>query len=506
MGLPILLGLVLGPLLAILIAKEEWLFVLPVAFAIPIAILLIRYPFAAIIIWMAVMPWFPFQDEYKYVYFIVHNLLIPLGLGIAFLSYILRVNKHQLARPKLMELATVVFGIMGVVSIFATGHHWKTLFKLLARSLVPFAAYWLIRLSNDWQQALKCLLPIVLLISLAECAIGLVSWFAPAVLPSIWHMRLFGSRITGTFNGAGPYGCVLIFFIVLLYHKAMNHEKGTLKTLLILTFALGMVCIFFTFTRAVWGAGILVLLGMLFLYPRATALLTSLILPIMVILSFTVLTTELAYAYERLHSEDTTQDRVILSTAGKDMFLARPILGWGYENYDRYDWKFMRRVGNIAPTKWQIQKGTSHNTYLTILAEMGVVGFTFYILPTIWWLIFTIKAIPLLPRKGFWSRRLLIVMWLPIIAQILIGQTSDLRFSYYTLTLFWINLGFIANMVQNRLEQTESNWNKHSDTKNIAQQLQLIERKQLCTPSYFNSSGGSATQNSEAECSATNKG
>jgi O-antigen ligase len=448
-GLPLLLGLGLGLLLAALIVNESLLFALSVVLLVPSAALIIRDPFMAIVVWMVVLPWFSFKGIYKYVYFTVHRLLIPLALGVLLLSYMLRLRKRKPVQLGPAELAMAAFGAMGVASIFVTGNHWKLTFTFWDRFLVPFMAYCLMRLKNSQERDLRRLLPLMLLLSLAECVIGLVSWFAPQVLPSIWRFPVVGDRVSGTFRQPGAYACVLIFFVVFLYHEAMNREKGPVRTFLILTFSLGMVCVFFTFTRSAWLVGILVLLALLFLYPKPTASLMSVVVPIMVILSWGVLARESAHALEQLNSaEERVEDRMVLANAGKNMFYARPVFGWGYDNYDRYDWRFIERVGDTNPTKWQIRRGTSHNTYLTILAEMGGVGFFLYFFPVIWWLGFTIKTLPRLPKEGFWNRRLLIAMWVPIGAHLGVAQSVDMRFFYYCLGLFWINLGFVASLVQ----------------------------------------------------------
>jgi O-antigen ligase len=304
----------------------------------------------------------------------------------------------------------------------------------------------------------------MLLLNVAEYAIGLLSWFAPRVLPSIWHSGLIGSRIMGTFGQPAVYACILILFSVLFYHNAMNLPKGSRRTLQILALALGMVCIFFTFTRGAWLAGILVLLGLLYLYPKPTGLLVSMVILIMLILSTGPLAHEFTHAADRLESaEEGGKLRLVLANAGRRMFDARPVFGWGFSNYDRYDWKFLERVEETTPTPWQVRQGTSHHTYLTILAEMGAVGFFFYAFPVIWWLVFTIKALPRLPKEGFWNRRLLIAMWLPIGIHIFLAQDMDMRFFPYCLTLFWINLGLIANMVQTHLQPGLLLSHRHSE-------------------------------------------
>jgi O-antigen ligase len=133
------------------------------------------------------------------------------------------------------------------------------------------------------------------------------------------------------------------------------------------------------------------------------------------------------------------------------MFRAKPVFGWGFGTYDRYDWQFMERVGNAAPTSWDVQHGTSHNTYITILAETGVVGFFFLFLPLIWWLVLSIKVLPRLPRQGFWSWRLLVVLWLPILFYLISTQVMDMRFFWYQIGVWWMLLGLIASLVQTYL-------------------------------------------------------
>lgn len=453
-GLPLLLALGLGPLLAALIVSEKWTgLALVIPFLIPLVILLVRYPFAAIIIWMVVMPWFRFEGMYKYVYYAAHRSLIPLALGLLILSRMLRLRKHEPIRLHFLELGTLAFAGMGIISILISKKDYTSALVLHDQFLVPFMAYWLVRLSSAGERDVKRLIPVMLVISLAEYAIAMMSWFAPQTLPSIWHFSTLGSRTAGTFAQPAIYACILLLFLVYIYHDAMNRKKGFVRTIQILVFALGLVCLFFTFTRGAWFASLVVLVGLLLLYPKPTASLAVAIVLIMAILSTGVLTNEFLHAADRLASaEDVGEARLVLAHAGKKMFSARPVFGWGFGNYDRYDWRFMERVGETNPTKWQVQQGTSHHTYLTILAEMGVVGLFLYAVPIGWWLLLTIRALPRLPRVGFWSRKWLIALWLPAVAHVMIAQDLDMRFFYYCLTLFWINLGFIGNTVQTALQ------------------------------------------------------
>jgi O-antigen ligase len=91
---------------------------------------------------------------------------------------------------------------------------------------------------------------------------------------------------------------------------------------------------------------------------------------------------------------------------------------------------------------------TSHNTYLTLMAEMGLVAFFFYVFPVGWWLVSSIKAWRRLPKDGFWSWPLLLMLWLTVFHIFITSNLMDvIRFHIFGTTLWWMVLGFIANMI-----------------------------------------------------------
>jgi hypothetical protein len=449
-GLPLLIGLALGPFLAFLIVNEAWLFVFAVPFLVPAAVLLIRYPFAAIVIWMMVLPFFP-SGSNRYLYWIFCNALIPGTLGITILARMFRLKKYRPLRLGWPELAMLVYLAVGVISILLTrSQPLRGIYTLYLRTFVPFAAYWLVRSINPDGKDLQRLIRFMVVLCLAESVIGLVSWYAPEVLPRMWLTRnQAGVRTMGTFTEAAAYTIVMMWLMLFTLHYAMTRTEKAKRVFLMLTFGLGLVCIFFSFNRASWLTALLVMLGLLYIYPKPVVLLIAVLLPVMIVLSTTVMTNEVAFAYERLTGEAgqrSAESRLIQAQAGRKMFLAKPFLGWGYGNYDLYDWKFMERVGNVAVGRGA-KRHTSHNTYLTMLAETGAIGFLAYAFPIAWWLGHTIKALPRLPQRGFWSRKLLIIMWLSVGFYLLVAQTLDMRFFGFDHTMLWLTLGLISNMV-----------------------------------------------------------
>jgi O-antigen ligase len=96
---------------------------------------------------------------------------------------------------------------------------------------------------------------------------------------------------------------------------------------------------------------------------------------------------------------------------------------------------------------------SSHNFYLTLLAEQGLVGFALFVIPVVWWLVMTVKAWTDLPSQGLISRRLLAVLWLFIIGFVLVNTFQSMRV-VFSLGLWWVTLGLIASVVDSRLNPT----------------------------------------------------
>lgn len=456
-AIPALAGCALGVALAFSIVKGPWYLPIALVAAVPGAIVLNKYPLATSMIWFALMPLLPFKTVSSSVFWIIHRALMPLAVGLCVLSRLLKTKKHTPIQLGWAELSMVIYLILGAASITLTRKSpWLYLYELYDRMFVPFTAYWLMRLSRPTEQDLKRAIPIMMFLCITEVGVGFWARYAPQTLPAVWRISRMGTRMSGTFTNPTPYAFTLVTCMSLVFYEAMNCKKEARRTLLILTFAVGLLCIFLTFTRGCWGAALLVLVGLLYLYPKPVLTLGAIALPIVLILTTSVFAKEMAFAFKRLSTQDTVNSRVVLANAGKQMFYAKPILGWGFGNYDRYDWQFMKRVGNAAPTSWDIKYGTSHNTYMTILAELGVLGFFFQFLPLIWWLVSSIKVLPRLPREGFWSWRLLVVLWLPILFYLVSSQVIDMRFFWYQIGVWWMILGLIASIVQTYLQPENS--------------------------------------------------
>ncbi len=469
--LPLLIAIVFSPLLAYFVASGDLLYALALAVAIPVAILMNRYPFSAFIIWMVVVPLVPPHDSSRYLYWVIHRSLMHMAVTVNILSRMLKLKEHSPVRLGWPDLTMVCYLALGIVAILLNEDLGKemriNLFALYDRTFVCFVIYWLVRFLKPTERDLEWLVPIMAGLCFAESIIGLVSWFRPEMMPKLWIVRkeFIGERVTGTFGEPGAYTACLIFFMIFIFQSAMVRQKGLYRLLYLGLFDLGLVMIFFSFSRGSWLAGLVALAILAFLYPRTIIPIVSTGAGIMLLLLTTILSRDLAWAQSRLDSVQSAGSRLVLANAGWQMVYEKPIFGWGYSSYDLYDWRYMERVGEFVPRGFEIKQGTSHNAYLTILAEMGIVGLFLYLFPIIWWLGLTYKIWPRLPfgaplpgeppRKIFVNWRFLVMLWTNIIFVVVVSQFFDTRFHWFMLGEFWFTLGLIANIVDEYLHSDD---------------------------------------------------
>lgn len=448
--LSILGTLLAGLVVANLIASGNLLIATTFVFAIPAFILLLRFPFTTLIIWLVLSPFLvqtPSSAE-RQVYWLVHRLLPVLTLGILTISSGLRISKRHLHRLGLAEYAMIGYVAFSVLSIILQSNAIvTTLIRFYDSVFIPICLYIVVKLSAPGEKSLKLLVLVSLYIIITQVVIGILSWVMPSILPSYW-LTYAGVRTTGSLNSVSVFTTTLIFAGVFVLYAALRMKPGWKRNLLIIVYLSTYYSIFISFSRACWLAGILVILGVFILFPRFTFRLTLRLFPIILLLGGTLLLTQLQFAKDRLYSEGSTQSalsRLPVMLAAYRMFEQKPIFGWGYGNFNRFDRQFQSRVGDLVnPDEKNL---TSHNMYLTVLAEQGLVGLTLVLMPVICLLLSTIKIRSRFPRSGFKSGNMIGLLWLVILSYIIVFNFAPMVV-VFGLGLYWISLGFISNILQ----------------------------------------------------------
>jgi O-antigen ligase len=448
--LPLIIGLGMALVLARFIVNERWHLAIPTVFAIPAVIIFNRYPFVAIILWAFFVQLFisaPTSAE-RFIYWILHRGVVPGALLVVILSDWLNTSNRKPIKLGGAELAALIFvGLIVLNIILFSFDTTRTLIQFYDLIFVPISIYWLIRMLNPSEQDLKRFLWVALFVVLVQATIGMLSWFSPASVPTQWQSHLAGERTVGTVRNVAVYTSTLLFFSLLLLQYGVNSTSNLIRLGTLFIFGLALFCVFISFSRASWLGGIIVLTATLFLYPNIMPRFIIVLSIVTVVFAGTLLAGELAFAHERLTSEqalNSAESRVITNNASIQMIKEKPLMGWGFRNYDRFDRRFQTRVGNIAV----LNDGTSHNTYLTIMAEQGLLGFVFYITPLFWWIFLSAKVWPRLPKHGFWSRSLLVSLWVVILHMFIVTSFMDMiRFHEFGTSIWWMTLGFIGNVV-----------------------------------------------------------
>lgn len=442
---PIFLGLGLG----FLSSKGNWLFALGLALLLPLTILFSSRPFIGVILWLVLMPLSSALPNPELMYWVIHRILIPFTLCMTLLPRLLNASKLTRFRLGLPEVCIALMIIYIPISLLMSGAATRDpIMKYLDRMMIPFCMYLIIRFSILRSFDLHFLQLTTFFIAVSQSMIGFIALFASHYLPYAWRPILRGYT-TGSLQNPNMFASVMGICICFLFHAAMNQKSVLLKYSYIAMCGVSVVGIFLSMERAAWLAGAIILAGLFRLYPKI--MLRFLLIATIILIA----TGEIFFSRytrlvtDRINNQGTINDRIIVTDAMFQMVQARPFFGWGYETLNNHIGNYYRQVGAAAGN---IRFTTSHNTYLTIFTELGLVGFLLYILPLLWLLVVSYRVwrglIKIEPAK----RLMLATLWLAALNIFVISNFMDMRFFPIGLTLWWMNLGLIANLLNQQNE------------------------------------------------------
>lgn len=440
----LLLGIMLAAIAAYLCSRGLWVLAAAGVVVVPLIVFLNGQPFSGVMMWLVVMPFVSVLPSSGTAYWAIHRTLPLALLGLAILARILKVRVLPVARVGPPELAMGVLALMvPSLILYSQPDPDVALIRFGDRMIIPFCLYLVVRLSAPREKEFRQLQWVALFIAISQSLIGFLSWSAPQVLPKVWRY-LQGARTTGSLKDPDLYAVVLVFSAVLLIHGAMNHQSRWLRLIMFLATGLCAIFAFLSLERAAWLGGVFVTIGLCILHPKTMLRLLAIGVVVMMILGTGILASHIALSLDRFAESNPVYDRIVVFDAMWQMVEQKPVLGWGYETLDENIRPFYRRVGEASlPTRFV----TSHHTYLTVLTELGLVGFFLYMFPVGWWLILSFRVWRRIPRKGYWSRPLLGSLWLVMIFNFTVSNFIDMRWFPIGVTLWWLVLGFIANMV-----------------------------------------------------------
>lgn len=438
-----------GAVFALLAGREIWWIALVLLLILPGFLILHRRPFLALTIWVVVAPFIVTVEAGglgRKGYWLIHRALPVIALAVVVIGGRIGVHRRRLHRLGFPELLMAGYLAASLISVWYTSlDPLANTYRVYDWIFIPMCFYIMVRLLRPDEEDLRRLMPALVFLVVSQALFGILQWVEPGLLPEPWLNKL-GQRTTGSLQHPNAYAVTMLFAGVLLLNAG-----GTLRRIPrwmgVSVFVLGALMVAGTFSRAAWLAGIVVVLALLMSQRSLAVRILAVTVPVLVILAMTgVLAAVTDQAESRISSAESEQSalsRLPVVLASVRMIEQRPVFGWGYENFDRFDRQFQGSVGDLVVPD---RDHASHNVYLTILAEQGLVGFALYISPAVWWLALTPSAARHMPRKGFFSRRLLFSLWLVVIAFVIVSNFANMRV-VFTVTLWWIILGLIGSIV-----------------------------------------------------------
>jgi O-antigen ligase len=265
---------------------------------------------------------------------------------------------------------------------------------------------------------------------------GLTGW-------NLWHQTVWqshgieaGAGISRAVATLGPATLGTFLGIVLAFALAILLWNGpkSLRKLCKACIALSLPALYFTYTRGPMIAIAVVGVSMVIVARRARW--PSIVLLIAVAATLFATSGRVASSSvfrSRFADTHNVKVRLVLQRASLTLAERRPIVGWGYGSFN-----VVKNEANLQSQDPQdLAFNTSHNTFLTVLVELGIVGLALFLLP--WSIIYrrALSAARRMPRE----RWLFAGVVGALSAYVIGASTYDARFFSFVPALPWIVLG-----------------------------------------------------------------
>lgn len=259
---------------------------------------------------------------------------------------------------------------------------YRGIFKVLQYGMIFVIAATSLR----GEKALKRSFFTIVVVTAITCMNGFFQYFMGADLirqrPLI--PKDFMHRISSSFVHPNDFGVyLLVAGVIFISFLLSRNTRFKIKLWLCLPLALSMVCLFLTKSRGAWLSFVaaFLVLGAL-KTKRVLAIFLAILLVVFIMLPYT--------AQERIFSltdfkDGTTRERLMLWKGTINMVKEHPFLGFGVNTYSRNFPKY-------KPPEYPDVRYT-HNSYLHMASEIGIIGALLFLVFLITILIYSLKSI-----------------------------------------------------------------------------------------------------------------
>lgn len=317
-------------------------------------------------------------------------------LGVMGRAVVLRQRVFVMERASWPMLALIIVALVSLVGRPVDSDTWVLLGM---KFIVPFALFHLAKLVFDGEKQLQQfeIFALVVLAYLSFTAVAFLAGARSLIFPRFIldpNLGYHADRARGPFLQAVANGVSLNLLGVLALHAyRRGSARGWRAGLLLASVPIAILA---TMTRAVWLSFAGTVLALIvrsksrILRRAGVALALVAGLGLAAVLSSS---TSGGALVERFEERQPVQYRETVYAAGWQMFLDRPLTGWGFHQMPS---ELPRYVNGVREKKLY-----PHNSYLEVAVELGLVGLALYV-----WLMWEMcrlghGAIPAREKQGF---------------------------------------------------------------------------------------------------------
>lgn len=316
----------------------------------------------------------------------------------------------------------------------------RTLYQDVAIGII---IYYVVAFWRGPGPSLIAIARILLLIAGLQAAMAIIE--APTHW-NLWHDTSWqhggDNRSIATLGNPGVTGAVIGVGIVVALAVLCWRGPFELRRLAIVMLLFGFPALYATKTRGPIIATLIAALLIVFFSSRSRLVGAGAIAVVALVLVMFWPRIQTSSVYQaRITQKQNIQARFVLQEVSIKLIERKPLLGWGYDSFDRV--KYDVSVPSPQLPLSQALQSTSHDTYLTVLVEYGVVGFVIFVLP---WVAIFLRGVGRI-RRVEPDRWFVIAMLGSIIVLAINAADLDYRFFSFVPMLGWLFLALVRRRI-----------------------------------------------------------
>ena len=293
-------------------------------------------------------------------------------LVVALVSELQRIDwRGRSSATKNITILVIVYVCFCVATVVVHGYTYngtRAAFRLVSYAALYFSAILLLKTEAQ----IRNVVMLVLASSIVVCAYGYWQWISDD-FGSFWHSmydageipNFWRGRITSFFLNDNPFAAYLNLILSISIPLMVVKISSNLRRLAIAATITGLTCMLLTQSRGALVAFVALLFAAVFFFPTSKATRVA----ILAALALTLLAgvAVVSYLPER-YSSFTEGDigRLIIWGVAIDLFRTAPLFGIGFGSFRDLSGKYLQFILD------------THNLYLKVLAETGVLGAVMY--------------------------------------------------------------------------------------------------------------------------------